>query len=546
MDDLDPLISALPEAIAEARQRQVSTLTILGASQNRETAVLLQTFAARLGLQLASQAEIEATSCCWDHIDLREARQRRVLEVQSAGGTSMALLDDPWNDDAIRLLTERMGLRPRLLFVTPEVLHGLLQSAAEPTKAARGNKNEGPRQRAARTPEQRGQVVEFVDRLIQTAFDSHASDIHFECTREGLEAKFRIDGILLGVESIDQQQMSEQVVSRLKVMAELDIAERRVPQDGRFSIDLGGRSVDCRVSVMPSAHGEDVVIRILDKRHLAEDGSSLTLASLGFDEAIRSVLDNLGRQPHGMLLVTGPTGSGKTTTLYALLSEIRTGTEKIVTIEDPIEYDVPGVLQVPVNEKKGLTFSRGLRSILRHDPDVIMVGEIRDRETADIAVQSALTGHLVLTTVHANSALDVVSRFTHIGLDLYALASCLNGVASQRLLRLNCQHCSVPDEGSRARFQQVWADGRATQAALLKGIGCELCRETGFLGRTAIAEVLVMNDELRDLLVSRAPLVTLRKTSSRAIGRSILDSAYQLVAEGRTTLDEVHRVVAMA
>lgn len=545
MDDLDPLLGALPKAIAEARQRQVSTLTVLAQTQKLEPTALLETFAARLGLQLASQDDIDATTCCWDHIDLREAKQLRMLELQTGSGLATALLDDPWNDDAIRLLTERIGSRPQLLFAAPDVLQRLLQSASGSVKAARANRNEGKRALEARAPEQRGQVVEFVDRLIEAAFDSHASDIHFECTREGLETKFRLDGILLGMESIDEQAMAEQVVSRLKVMAELDIAERRVPQDGRFSIELGGRSVDCRVSVMPSAHGEDVVIRILDKRHLAADGTSLTLASLGFDGATRSTLDTLGRQPHGMLLVTGPTGSGKTTTLYALLGEIRTGTEKIVTIEDPIEYDVPGVLQVPVNEKKGLTFARGLRSILRHDPDVIMVGEIRDRETADIAVQSALTGHLVLTTVHANSALDVVSRFTHIGLDLYAFASCLNGVASQRLLRLNCNHCSVPDETSRATFQQLWPQSRAS-ATLMRGVGCEACRGTGFLGRTAIAEVLVMNDELRDLLVSRAPLVTLRNTSSRALGRSILDSAYQLVAEGRTTLNEVRRVVAVA
>jgi general secretion pathway protein E len=293
-----------------------------------------------------------------------------------------------------------------------------------------------------------------------------------------------------------------------------------VPQDGRFKARRDGRDIDFRVSVMPSVYGEDAVLRILDRRALTQQLEGLTLEALGFDEAIKTPLRQLSTEPYGMLLVTGPTGSGKTTSLYAVISEVNKGLDKIITIEDPVEYQLPGVLQIPVNEQKGLSFARGLRSILRHDPDRIMVGEIRDPETAEIAVQSALTGHLVYTTVHANNAIDVLGRFQHMGVDTYNLVSALNGVLAQRLVRVLCKTC--------------------------QGKGCGECRGTGFKGRKAIGELLVLNDELRELIAARAPARKL-KDAARAAGTVPLrDAAMALVQAGETTLEEINRVTFVA
>jgi general secretion pathway protein E len=303
-------------------------------------------------------------------------------------------------------------------------------------------------------------------------------------------------------------------------MSELDIAERRVPQDGRFKARRDGRDIDFRVSVMPSVYGEDAVLRILDRRALTAEMQGLSLEALGFEAGLRQRLSDLSKEPYGMLLVTGPTGSGKTTTLYAVISEVNKGLDKIITIEDPVEYHLPGVLQIPVNEQKGLTFARGLRSILRHDPDRIMVGEIRDPETAEIAVQSALTGHLVYTTVHANNAIDVLGRFQHMGVDTYNLVSALNGVLAQRLVRVICKTCS-----SR---------------------GCPDCRNTGFRGRKAIGELLVLNDELRELIVARAPARKLNEAARAAGTVPLREAATALVQAGETTLEEINRVTFVA
>jgi general secretion pathway protein E len=315
-------------------------------------------------------------------------------------------------------------------------------------------------------------------------------------------------------------ELAEQVISRVKVMSELDIAERRVPQDGRFKARREGRDIDFRVSVMTSVFGEDAVLRILDRRTLSDQMTGLTLDVLGFEDSLKKQLRNLSGHPHGMLLVTGPTGSGKTTTLYATITETNKGVDKIVTIEDPVEYHLPGVLQIPVNEQKGLTFARGLRSILRHDPDKIMVGEIRDPETAEIAVQSALTGHLVYTTVHANNALDVLGRFQHMGVDAYNLVSALNGVLAQRLVRVFCKECQ-----SR---------------------GCPGCRGTGFKGRKAIGELLVLNDELRELIIARAPARKLKEAARAAGTVPLREAALRLVDAGETTLEEIDRVTFVA
>jgi general secretion pathway protein E len=355
--------------------------------------------------------------------------------------------------------------------------------------------------------------------------------------------KYRVDGVLDHATSTTGVEAAEQSISRLKVLAELDIAERRVPQDGSFRVEAGGREIDLRVSIMPSIHGEDAVIRILDKRAMIEAYGALTMEALGFDAPSLVALRLLVEEPYGMLLVTGPTGSGKTTTLYAALTEINNGRDKIITIEDPVEYQVAGILQIPVNEKKGLTFAKGLRSILRHDPDKIMVGEIRDRETAEIAVQSALTGHLVLSTVHANNALDVFGRFTHMGIDPYAFVSALNGIWAQRLVRTNCPHCSTryePDahELSKARLTLEALAG----FELRRGSGCGDCRGTGFRGRRSVAEILILNDEIRELIIEKRSIRTIKEAARRNGTRSLREAALALAMRGETTIAEITRV----
>jgi general secretion pathway protein E len=393
--------------------------------------------------------------------------------------------------------------------------------------------------------EQTSPVVRLLDATLFDALKAEASDLHMECHPGGMTLRYRLDGVMEAVGEVGSREMAEQLVSRLKVMAELDIGERRLPQDGRFKLHVQAgesvRDVDFRVSIMPSSYGEDAVIRVLDRTRLAADHTALTLERLGFGADDSEAIHRLANKPYGMLLVTGPTGSGKTTTLYAVIAQINDGRDKIITIEDPVEYQLPGVVQIPVNEKKGLTFARGLRSILRHDPDKVMVGEIRDAETAQIASQAALTGHLVLTTVHANNSFDVIGRFMHMGLDLYNVVSALNGVLAQRLMRRLCTHCAQP-------WQPTPADLRAAGLGLdrtgrfMKAIGCPHCRGTGYKGRRAIAEILVMDDTLRDLIVSRQSLTQI-KAHARAAGTRLLrESAIACVLAGETTLEELNRV----
>ncbi|QDQ25413.1 type II/IV secretion system protein [Chitinimonas arctica] len=395
----------------------------------------------------------------------------------------------------------------------------------------------------ARIAEESSQPVKLVNSTLYDALKSGASDIHIESDNEGLVIKYRIDGVLGEGKRVNGVELAEQTISRLKVMSELDIAERRVPQDGRFKAMILDREVDFRVSIMPSMHGEDAVLRVLDKQAITSQMAGLSLESLGLDPATRAIIRELAAEPYGMLLVTGPTGSGKTTTLYAALSEINDGSDKIITIEDPVEYQLPGILQIPVNEKKGLTFSRGLRSILRHDPDKIMVGEIRDPDTAQIAVQAALTGHLVLSTVHANSVFDVISRFLHMEVDPYSLVSALNGVLGQRLVRRVCPHCAVPERPSPALLlaSRIRPD-TLKHFKFQIGRGCARCRQTGYLGRVAIAEVLRLNDPLRELILRRAPMSELKETARRYGTRPLREVALAAVARGETTLQEINRV----
>jgi general secretion pathway protein E len=390
-------------------------------------------------------------------------------------------------------------------------------------------------------------AVRLVNSTLYDALKAGASDIHLESTADGLAVKYRVDGVLDHATTVNGIEVAEHIISRLKVLAELDIAERRVPQDGSFRVESGGRDIDLRVSIMPSIHGEDAVIRILDKRAMVEACGALTLEALGFDADSLTSLRMLAEEAYGMLLVTGPTGSGKTTTLYAALTEIHNGRDKIITIEDPVEYQLPGILQIPVNEKKGLTFAKGLRSILRHDPDKIMVGEIRDRDTAEIAVQSALTGHLVLTTVHANNVFDVFGRFTHMGIDPYAFVSALNGIWAQRLIRLNCPHCAVahvPAERDLVRLHLSPDDVRDYR--FMQGAGCGDCRGTGFKGRKAIAEILVLTDELREMIIEKRPIRHIKEAARLGGTRTMREAALALVNSGDTTLAEIKRVTLHA
>jgi general secretion pathway protein E len=365
-------------------------------------------------------------------------------------------------------------------------------------------------------------AVRFVNSTLYDALKTGASDIHLESDPAGMGVKFRLDGVLTAIRRVDNTELAAQAISRIKVMAQLDIAERRIPQDGRLQISYEARAIDVRVSIMPSIHGEDAVLRILDRQHLAQTLAGLTLAKLGFDEPTADSLRRLCRMPHGMLLVTGPTGSGKTTTLYAAIAETHQSRDKIITIEDPVEYQLPGVLQIPVNERKGLTFARGLRSILRHDPDKILVGEIRDAETAQIAVQSALTGHLVFTTVHANTVFDVVGRFEQFGIDAYTFSSAINGVLAQRLLRRVCGHCAVPCDPQAAPATLVEAcAGHGTPPRLVQARGCERCRGTGYSGRFALGEVLALTPVLKGLFAARAPQPQIQAEAERGGWRSL-------------------------
>lgn len=388
-------------------------------------------------------------------------------------------------------------------------------------------------------------VVKLVRSTLYDALKADASDIHIETTPKGLAIKYRLDGVISQMGVVSEKEMAVQVISRIKVMAELDITETRVPQDGRFRAVYRGREIDFRISVMPSVHGEDVVIRVLDKQSLTDHIDGLRLDYLGFDASVMELMRRHFQNPYGMILVTGPTGSGKTTTLYAAISEINHGKDKIITIEDPVEYQLAGVLQIPVNEKKGLSFSLGLRSILRHDPDKIMVGEIRDSDTAQIAVQSALTGHLVFTTVHANNVFDVIGRFLNMGVDPYSFVSALNIVIAQRLIRTVCQSCAQAVEIDNELVSLAGATP-PEYAKPLHSKGCGACRGTGYKGRRAIAEVLCLDDELRELIATRAPISKI-KNYARSQGTYLLrEAALEMAWRGETTVEEVNRVTAMA
>jgi len=386
-------------------------------------------------------------------------------------------------------------------------------------------------------------VVRLVDTIIFTALERRASDIHIEARDIEVVVKYRIDGVLQYAMTPIAKEWHSTILSRIKVMSELDIAERRVPQDGRFRVRYKSRSVDFRVSIMPSINGEDAVLRVLDKETLSEKFHNLTLDVVGFDQEDLRKLRRYIREPYGMVLVTGPTGSGKTTTLYAAINEIKTDEDKIITIEDPVEYQVRGITQIPVNEKKGLTFARGLRSILRHDPDKIMVGEIRDEETAQIAIQSALTGHLVFTTVHANNVTDVIGRFINMGVEPYNFVSALNCILAQRLVRVVCEHCkkmarpTMDEMKASALDPAVWS-----QVPLASGTGCLECAGSGYHGRGAISELLDLTDTIREMIINRRPTSEIKRAAKDSGMTFLRDAGLAMVRRGVTTLKEINKV----
>ena len=386
-------------------------------------------------------------------------------------------------------------------------------------------------------------IIKLVDSTVFNALQRRASDIHIETRDREVVIKYRIDGVLYqAMEPIDKK-FHQTIISRIKVMSELDISEKRVPQDGRFKLRIKGRTVDFRVSIMPSVHGEDCVIRILDKESTNREFASLSLDVCGFEDRDMQRMRRFIKEPYGMVLVTGPTGSGKTTTLYAAISEIKNDEDKIITIEDPVEYQLPGITQIPVNEKKGLTFARGLRSILRHDPDKIMVGEIRDAETAQIAIQSALTGHLVFTTVHANNVVDVLGRFLNMGVEPYNFVSALNCILAQRLVRLICSSCKRTVKATR---EQLLASGldpnRYLDFTFHEGKGCIDCNGTGYSGRTAIAELLDMSDRIREMILEKRPAADIKRAAKEEGMTFLREAALAKVFAGKTSLHEINKV----
>ena len=386
-------------------------------------------------------------------------------------------------------------------------------------------------------------VVRLVETIIFTALERRASDIHIEARDAEVAVKYRIDGVLQHAMQPIAKEWHSTVLSRIKVLSDLDIAERRVPQDGRFRVKYKGRFIDLRVSIMPASHGEDAVLRVLDKETLSEKFQSLSLDVVGFSQIEVKRFRKYIQEPYGMVLVTGPTGSGKTTTLYAAINEIKTDEDKIVTIEDPVEYQLKGITQIPVNEKKGLTFARGLRSILRHDPDKIMVGEIRDQETAQIAIQSALTGHLVFTTVHANNVTDVIGRFINMGVEPYNFVSALNCIMAQRLVRVICENCKRPKKFTTTELKEAgldpatWAD-----VVLAEGAGCLECSGTGYHGRTAICELLDLTDRIREMIVDRRPTSEIKRIAIEEGMITLRESGLAKIRAGLTTVREINKV----
>lgn len=508
--------------------------------------------AARLGYAFADLDHVREDVSVWQQIPMDFVLRYRVVPLREEGKTLVVAVSDPERYRELDELERGLG-RPLEIEVAPpsqieEVLARnrtsgfLLDKASEELRLEIVAEEDGDDDELEATSETSSPIIKLVHSLLVNGIERRASDIHVETKDAHVLLKYRIDGVLYpAMDPVDRQHHST-IVSRLKVMAELDVAEKRVPQDGRFKLKIRGRAIDFRVSIMPSIHGEDVVIRILDKESISEQFSDLRLDVLGFPEHELKRFRKFIREPYGMVLVTGPTGSGKTTTLYAALSEIASPEEKVVTIEDPVEYRIEHITQVPVNEKKGLTFARGLRSILRHDPDTIMVGEVRDGETAQIAVQAALTGHLVFTTVHANSAFDVIGRFLHMGVEPYNFVSALNCVMAQRLVRSVCQECRETTKLDPNELDLSGLTDADRERDFYIGRGCYQCHGTGFHGRTAVCELLSLNDRLRQLILEQKTTTELKQAAREDGMISIREHALEKVFSGTTTLADINKV----
>jgi len=557
-DALKPLLTSddLRKAHVDAKRLGCNVTSVIEESLAIDPALATATIAQLFHYPVLDMQALNGCSPAFDILSFADVTRRECMVLRDDSGKLAVAFCDPFNrenqewveartagvtwylahpaDFAAYLARYEAGLR-----AMDSIVSGLSDQAGE------SGKHESLTLKGI--SEDTSPVIKLVHSTLYDALKGGASDIHIESNLTGLSIKYRIDGVLIAAGEVPGVETAEQVISRIKVMSELDIAERRIPQDGRFKVTIQGREVDFRVSIMPSSFGEDAVLRILDRQSLSGQMQGLSLDLLGFDAESIAGFRRLAREPYGMVLVTGPTGSGKTSTLYAAISEINRGDDKIITIEDPVEYHLPGVLQIPVNEKKGLTFARGLRSILRHDPDKIMVGEIRDAETAQIAIQSALTGHLVFTTVHANNVFDVIGRFMHMGVDPYSFVSALNGILAQRLVRLTCTHCAEPQQPAAELLE---ASGilpeRAKDYRFVVGRGCGLCRGTGYKGRKAIAEMLHLNDEIRELIVAREPIRRIKEAARRQGTRYLREAALDLVRLGETTLQEINRVTFVA
>ncbi|MDR1367339.1 MAG: GspE/PulE family protein [Candidatus Accumulibacter sp.] len=554
-------IAITPDLLREAREIALnqgrSWLAVLAERMGRPRREFVEALSRATRFSSVDSATLMNFSPAFDILSFAECMRRECLVVKTQEGIPALIFADPFRKENLRWAQENLT-PPYLRFLADrDDIAAYLSLQEEYLRAIDSSlgredvvlvNEEGVETISLeRISEDENPIVKLVSSILYDALKLQASDIHLKCDASGMVIKYRLDGILVQMGAAPGRDKAEQVISRIKVLSDLDIAERRIPQDGRFKVRIKDAEVDFRVSIMPSIFGEDAVLRLLDRRSLAEKGKVLRLTDLGLDEEAIALFRRLTRHPYGMILVTGPTGSGKTTTLYAAINEVNTGRDNIVTIEDPVEYQLPGVLQIPVNERKGLSFARGLRSILRHDPDKIMVGEIRDQETAQIAVQAALTGHLVFTTVHANNVFDVLGRFLHMGVDPYSFTSALIGLWAQRLVRVNCPECSAAFVPEPALLAESGLSFEETEGFnFRKGKGCGHCRGTGYKGRKAVAEFLVLNDRLREMIASRRSVIELKEEAKKSGAKTLRESALKLVMSGETSLQEINRVTFTA
>jgi type IV pilus assembly protein PilB len=524
-------------------------------------------------LQQTERARALAQRYYHDFVDLRETRidhelfttvpvdlmfRYNFVPIELRDGTLEIALADPRNlaliDELSVLLKKKLRIKVATLSQISDLLKKTEQSQRVLEEVTEGftldvvGNEENPDEtlsidRLAASDSDIAPVIKLVDTTIFNALERRASDIHIETRDQEVAIKYRIDGVLHYAMPPIAKEWHSTIISRLKIMSELDIAERRIPQDGRFRVRYKNRLIDFRVSIMPTVFGEDSVLRVLDKESMSEKFANLSLDVVGFGGPDLVKFRRYIKEPYGMVLVTGPTGSGKTTTLYAALSEIKTDEDKIITIEDPVEYQLKGITQIPVNEKKGLTFARGLRSILRHDPDKIMVGEIRDQETAQIAINAALTGHLVFTTVHANNVFDVLGRFLNMGVEPYNFVSALNCILAQRLVRQICPHCKAPVHYGDEDLKESGLDpAKWRDVTFYEGPGCFECGGTGFRGRSAITELLDLTEPIRELILDKRPSSEIKRKAREEGMTSLRESALEKAREGATTLREINKV----